>query len=135
MEIERLVGTLDGVRSVTCDHDLGTQWHTGLMSPAASGRLAAGRRELELCTVAGPTVHHTGAKETRGQKRKSGSLLRGEAHAEEPSGLGFGAAPTFESGDDLSAEGLGNHSGSLATTRRCCGSACSPAHTSSSWPY
>jgi hypothetical protein len=79
MEIERLVGTLDGVRSVTCDHDLGTQWHTGLMSPAASGRLAAGRREPELCTVAGPTVHHTGAKETRGQKRKSGSLLRGEA--------------------------------------------------------
>jgi metal-sulfur cluster biosynthetic enzyme len=64
MEIERLVGALDGVRSVTCDHDVGIEWHPGLMSPAASGRLAAGLRELERRAVSGPTVHHNGAKES-----------------------------------------------------------------------
>ena len=64
MEIERLVGALDGVRSVTCDHDLGTEWHPGLMSPAASGKLAAGLRELDRRrAVSGPTIHHDGAKE------------------------------------------------------------------------
>ena len=63
MEIERLVGALDGVRSVTCDHDLGVEWHPGLVSPAASGRLAAGLREVELRALSGPTVHHNGAKE------------------------------------------------------------------------
>ena len=41
MEIERLVGALDGVRSVTCDYDLGLEWTPALISPAASGRLAA----------------------------------------------------------------------------------------------
>ena len=41
MEIERLVGALDGVRSVTCDYDLGLEWTSALISPAASGRLAA----------------------------------------------------------------------------------------------
>ena len=43
MEIERLVGALDGVRSVTCDHDLGLEWTPALISPAASARLAARR--------------------------------------------------------------------------------------------
>ncbi len=66
MEIERLVGALDGVRSVTCDHDLGVEWHPGLMSPAASGKLAAGLREVELRAASGPTVRHNGAKEARG---------------------------------------------------------------------
>jgi metal-sulfur cluster biosynthetic enzyme len=43
MEIERLVGALDGVRSVTCDYDLGLEWTPALMSPAASARLATRR--------------------------------------------------------------------------------------------
>ena len=41
MEIERLVGALDGVHSVTCDYDLGREWTFALISPvAASDRLA-----------------------------------------------------------------------------------------------
>lgn len=43
MEIERLVGALDGVRSVTCDYDLGLEWTPALINPAASDRLAAQR--------------------------------------------------------------------------------------------
>jgi metal-sulfur cluster biosynthetic enzyme len=43
MEIERLVGALDGVRSVTCDYELGLEWTPALMSPAASARLATRR--------------------------------------------------------------------------------------------
>ncbi len=65
MEIERLVGALDGVRLVTCDYDLGLEWTPDLMSPAASGRLAAQRRELELRVVPGPTTHRNGAKESQ----------------------------------------------------------------------
>ncbi len=43
MEIEHPVGAVDGVRSVTCDHDLGLERTAALISPTASARLAARR--------------------------------------------------------------------------------------------
>ena len=43
MEIEHPVGAVDGVRSVTCDHDLGLERTPALISPTASARLAARR--------------------------------------------------------------------------------------------
>ena len=43
MEIEHPVGAVDGVRSVTCDHDLGVEWTPALISPSASAQLAARR--------------------------------------------------------------------------------------------
>ena len=36
-EIERLVGALDGVKSVTCDHDPGIEREPGLTSPDVAG--------------------------------------------------------------------------------------------------